>query len=151
IDEYNSEYVQLSVYNIKIFINPLCPVLVKDGEIFDKGINETHQTFDISGHAEMLAIRRAQESLKTLDLSGYVMYASGEPCPMCLGAMYMSGITEGYYCASIEDAKEYGLGGSIIIYDNFKKSREDRDLVMKQMPIEAGQENPLEQYVNRNG
>ncbi|HLQ73216.1 MAG TPA: nucleoside deaminase [Bacillota bacterium] len=151
MDEFMRRAVQLAVDNVKNGGEPFGAVLVKDGEIVAEGINETHQTFDISGHAEMLAIRRAQESLKTLDLSGYVMYASGEPCPMCLGAMYMSGITEGYYCASIEDAKEYGLGGSVIIYDNFKKSREDRDLVMKQMPIEAGQENPLEQYVNRNG
>lgn len=141
--------VQLAIDNVKNGGDPFGAVLVKDGEIVAEGINETHQTYDISGHAELLAIRRAQEKLQTLDLSGYVMYASGEPCPMCLGAMYMSGIKEGYYCASIEDAKQYGLGGSVVIYDNLKRPREERDLVMKQMPLEEGQESPLELFVNR--
>jgi len=106
-------------------------------------VNELHKDFDISGHAELIAIRKAQKQLQTHDLSGYIMYASGEPCPMCLTAMYMSGIKEGYYCASIDDSAEYGLGGSVVIYDDLKKPREERKLIMKQMPIEKEQESRM--------
>src|SRR5690625_824944 len=135
--------VEISLENVRNGGDPFGAVLVKDGEIITEGANELHKTYDISGHAEMIAIRQAQAKLQTHDLSGYVMYASGEPCPMCLTAMYMSGIEEGYYCASIDDSAEYGLGGSVVIYDDLKKPREERKLIMKQMPIEKEQENPM--------
>src|SRR5699024_8058014 len=118
-------------------------VLVHNGEIVAEGVNEIHRKFDISGHAEMLVIRRTQKEKKTHDLSGYVMYASGEPCPMCLGAMYMSGIEKGYFCASIHDAAEVGMDKSEVIYRDFTKEREERLLRLEQMPLEAGQEDPL--------
>ena len=142
--------VELAAENVREGGDPFGAVLVKDGEIIAEGVNELHKKFDISGHAEMIVIRKAQEQLQTYDLSDYIMYASGEPCPMCLTAMYMSGIQEGYYCASIEEAAEVGLGGSVDIYDNLKKDRQDRDLVMKHMPLEAGQEDPMELWQERS-
>lgn len=135
--------VEIAVQNVREGGEPFGAVLVKDGNIVAEGVNELHKDFDISGHAELIAIRKAQKQLQTHDLSGYIMYASGEPCPMCLTAMYMTGIKEGYYCASIDDAAEYGLGGSVVIYNDLKKTREERQLLMKQMPIEKGQENPM--------
>ena len=69
--------------------------------------------------------------------------------------MYMSGIEEGYYCASIEDAAEVGLGGSRVIYDDLTKPREERQLRMKHMPLEEDQENPMhlwkKQHNSRKG
>lgn len=143
MDQFMKRAVQLAIDNVAEGGEPFGAVLVKDGKIITEGVNKLHEIYDISGHAELLALRKAQEKLKTHDLSGYTMYASGEPCPMCLSAMYMSGIREGYYCASIEDAAEFGLGGSVVIYNDLKKSREERQLQMEQMPLEAGQENPM--------
>lgn len=141
--------VELAVQNVREGGDPFGAVLVKDGEIISEGVNELHKTYDISGHAELLAIRRAQEKLKTHDLSGFVMYASGEPCPMCLTSMYMSGIEKGYYCSSIEEAAEFGLGGSVVIYEDLTKSREERQLQMKQMPLEEGQDHPMKLWKER--
>src|SRR5690625_1440850 len=143
MDQFMRRAVEIAVQNVREGGEPFGAVLVKDGNIVAEGVNELHKDFDISGHAELIAIRKAQNQLQTHDLSGYIMYASGEPCPMCLTAMYMSGIKEGYYCASIDDAAEYGLGGSVVIYDDLKKPREERKLIMKQMPIEKEQENPM--------
>lgn len=143
VDKFMKRAVQLAIDNVKQGGGPFGAVLVKDGEIVAEGVNELHETYDVSGHAELLAIRRAQAKLQTDNLTGYIMYASGEPCPMCLTAMYMVGIEKGYYCASIEEAAEYGMGGSIAIYDNFKKPREARDLKMEHMPLEAGATNPM--------
>lgn len=141
--------VELSAQNVREGGSPFGAVLVKDGEIVAKGVNTLHETYDISGHAELIAIRSAQEKLQTHDLTGFIMYASGEPCPMCLTAMYMSGMTEGYYCASIEESAEWGLGGSVDIYTDLKKNRADRSLKMKHMPLEEGQENPMKLYKER--
>lgn len=135
--------VQLAIDNVKQGGGPFGAVLVKDGEIVAEGVNELHEKYDVSGHAELLAIRRAQEKLQTHDLSGYIMYASGEPCPMCLTAMYMAGIEKGYYCGSIEEAAEFGMGRSVEIYNDFKKAREERDLKMEHMPLESGATNPM--------
>lgn len=144
MDQFMKRAVDLSMKNVQKGGEPFGAVLVKDGEVVAEGVNELHEKFDISGHAEMIAIRKAQAELQTHNLSGYVMYASGEPCPMCLTAMYMSGIESGYYCASIEEAAEVGLGGSVNIYDNLKKSRTERQLEMQKMPLEAGQPDPLQ-------
>src|SRR5699024_10775254 len=142
--------VEISLNNVGNGGDRFGAVLVKDGEIIAEGANDLHKTYDISGHAEMIAIRKAQAELQTHDLSGYIMYASGEPCPMCLTAMYMSGIKKGYYCASIEEAAEFGLGGSVKIYADLKKPREERKLLMKHMPLESGQENPMKLWQERS-
>src|SRR5690625_5270631 len=143
MDKFMKRAVELAINNVRDGGDPFGAVLVKDDKIVTEGVNELHKTYDISGHAELIAIRKAQEDLQTHDLSGYTMYASGEPCPMCLTAMYMSGIEKGYYCASIEDAANVGLDGSVNIDADFKKDRQERKLLMKHMPLEAGQENPM--------
>lgn len=144
MDKFMKRAIELAATNARNGGQPFGAVLVKEGEIVTEGVNELHHTFDISGHAEMLAIRKAQSELQTHDLSEYTIYASGEPCPMCLAAMYLSGIKQGYYCASVETAAETGLGASKAIYADFKKPKSERKLSMKQIPLEKGQENPME-------
>ncbi len=135
--------VELAVENVRCGGQPFGAVLVKNNNIVAEGVNELHKTYDISGHAELLAIRRAQEHVQTNDLSGYTMYASGEPCPMCLSAMYFVGIEKVYYCASVENAVEVGLGKSKAIYEDLQKTKAERTLAMIQLPLKEGQENPM--------
>ncbi|KEF38432.1 cytosine/adenosine deaminase [Schinkia azotoformans MEV2011] len=135
--------VELAVINVNEGGQPFGAVLVKNNEVVTEGVNELHKTYDVSGHAELIAIRRAQAQLQTNNLSGYTMYASGEPCPMCLTAMYFAGIEEVFYCQSVADAVEVGLGKSKFIYDEFKKSKDERKIKMKQMRLNENQENPM--------
>jgi len=144
MDKFMKRAVKLAVENVRDGGQPFGAVLVKNDRIISEGVNELHKTFDISGHAELLAIRRAQEQWQTNNLSGCVVYASGEPCPMCLTAMYFAGIEKVYYCATIEDAAKAGLGKSKMIYEDLKKTKSERTLSMTRMPLEEGQENPLE-------
>lgn len=143
MDKFMRRAVKLSAQNVREGGQPFGAVLVKDGEVITEGVNELHIKYDSSGHAELIAIRKAQEKLQTHDLSDCIMYASGEPCPMCLSLMYMAGIKEVYYCATIEDAGSVGLGASKDIYDDLKKENEDRRLVMQHMPLESNQEDPM--------
>ncbi|MFC2949331.1 nucleoside deaminase [Virgibacillus sediminis] len=148
MDRFMKRAVELAAENVRDGGQPFGAVLVKGDEMFTEGVNELHHTYDISGHAEMLAIRRAQEKLGTHDLSGFTMYASGEPCPMCLTAMYFAGIETIIYCGSVEDAAEAGLEKSAYIYKQLQKSKTTRDISMKQMPLEDGQEDPMKLWQN---
>ncbi|MED0668397.1 nucleoside deaminase [Bacillus badius] len=78
MDSFMKRAVELAAENVKNGGQPFGAVLVKDSRIIAEGVNELHKKHDISAHAEMLAIRRAQEKLATNNLAGYAMYASGE-------------------------------------------------------------------------
>ncbi|MFK4998852.1 nucleoside deaminase [Bacillus sp. N9] len=128
MDAFMKRAVELAVNNVKEGGQPFGAVLVKHGEIVAEGVNELHLKHDVSGHAELLAIRRAQEKHETDNLQGYTMYASGEPCPMCMTAIYFSGIEKVYYCAPLEEAKAFGLGKSAMIYKELALPRSKEKL-----------------------
>ena len=69
---------------------------------------------DPTAHAEVTAIREACKKLKTYDLSNYILYASSEPCPMCLSAIIWANIKEVYYGCTKEDAGKIGFRDDII-------------------------------------
>ena len=143
MDRFMQRAVELAIENVREGGQPFGAVLVKDHEVVGEGANELHKTYDVSGHAELLAIRRAQARLQTNDLSGCIMYASGEPCPMCLTAIYFAGIETVYYGNSVEEAGEAGLGRSKLIYEELQKPKAERNLRMIHMPLQEGQENPM--------
>ncbi|UJL46748.1 nucleoside deaminase [Virgibacillus sp. NKC19-16] len=149
MDKFMERAVELAVENVKDGGQPFGAVLVKDNNAIAEGVNELHETYDVSGHAELLAIRRAQNELQTNDLSGYIMYASGEPCPMCLTAMYLAGIEKVLYSSSLEEAVEVGLGKAKEIYEDLQKPKSERELSMIQMPLNEGQENPMNLWEER--
>ncbi|WP_282172077.1 nucleoside deaminase [Cytobacillus firmus] len=143
MNHFMKRAIELAINNVKEGGQPFGAVLVKDRDIIAEGVNELHKKHDVSGHAELLAIRRAQEQFQTNDLAGFTMYASGEPCPMCLTAMYFAGIDKVYYCQSVEDASNSGLGKSKMIYEELKNARDDRGLKLVQMPLNEDQDNPM--------
>ena len=64
---------------------------------------------DPTAHAELTALRAACKVLQNLSLEGCMVYASGQPCPMCLAAMRMVGIHKIVYAYSNQDAAPFGL------------------------------------------
>ncbi|EFV76788.1 nucleoside deaminase [Cytobacillus pseudoceanisediminis] len=143
MDHFMKRAIELAINNVKDGGQPFGAVLVKEQDIIAEGVNELHKKHDVSGHAELLAIRRAQEQFQTNDLAGFTMYASGEPCPLCLTAMYFAGIDKVYYCQSVDDAFHAGLGKSKMIYEDLKNARDDRELKLVQMPLQEDQDNPM--------
>lgn len=117
---YLEEAVKLANENVKSGGDPFAAVFVIHGEVFT-GVNEMHLKHDISGHAELNALKKAQAALKTHDLSQGVMYASAYPCMMCLGALLFSQVKEVYYYNDLRDASESGLSLSEEIYDGFRQ------------------------------
>ncbi|PWA10658.1 nucleoside deaminase [Pueribacillus theae] len=147
MDKFMERAVQLAARNVNEGGQPFGAVLVKNGQIIAEGVNELHKTYDVSGHAELLAIRRAQEKLQAATLEDCIMYASGEPCPMCLTAIYFAGITKVYYCESIEDAAAAGLGKSTFIYEELKKTKEERSIDIAHMPLEKKEKSPMKLWI----
>jgi tRNA(Arg) A34 adenosine deaminase TadA len=71
---------------------PIGACLVRDGELIVKAHNSVVSTLDITAHAEVMVIRQACESLRTLSLAGCTLYCTVEPCPMCMAACFYAGI-----------------------------------------------------------
>ena len=82
---------------------PFGSVIVKDGEIVGRGHNQVLKNNDPTCHGEVSAIRDACSRLGTYDLSGCVIYTTGEPCHMCLCACMWANIDKIYYGCTIED------------------------------------------------
>lgn len=83
---------------------PFGAVIVKHGRIIGEGWNRVTSANDPTAHAEVMAIREACKNLGTFDLGGAVIYASCEPCPMCLGAIYWARLECVYFANSRTDA-----------------------------------------------
>lgn len=106
---------------------PFGAVLVKDGKVVARAVNEVEKNCDPSAHAEMQAVRAAAKALGTTDLSGSIVYASGSPCSMCCSAMFLSGVSRVYYAYSNEDGAPYDLGAERG-YVELAKPIEQRDM-----------------------
>ena len=115
---HNDEYylnraVELAARNVAEGGRPFGAVLVKNDQVQVEAVNSIHLSQDPTAHAEMLAIRSASQQLGAR-LDGCVIYASGQPCPMCLSAMYLCGISRVVYAASNEQGEPFGLSTAAI-------------------------------------
>ena len=106
---------------------PFGCVIVKDGQIIGRGWNQVLLKNDPTAHAEVMAIRNACESLQTHQLADCIVYASCEPCPMCLGAIYWSRPVNVYYANSRQDAAEIGFDDSFI-YDQVNIAHAEKQI-----------------------
>ena len=68
-------------------------VIVRDSTVIATGRNLVTSTNDPTAHAEMVALREAGAALGQIDFSGYTLYTSFQPCPMCCGALMVSGVS----------------------------------------------------------
>ena len=104
----------------KNYGGPFGACIVKDGKIIGKGINRVIKDNDPTAHAEVVAIRNACKELGTHDLTGYEIYTSCYPCPMCLSAIIWANIKKVYYANTKEDAANIGFRDDFI-YDYLDK------------------------------
>lgn len=93
---------------------PFGALVVREGRIVGVGWNRVTSTNDPTAHAEVVAIRDACARLGTFSLEECELYASCEPCPMCLATLYWARIERLYYAATREDAAGAGFDDSRI-------------------------------------
>lgn len=119
--------IAVAAEGIKKGGGPFGAVITREGEIISEAYNEVVFSSDPTAHAEILAIRKACNLLSTHDLSGCDLYASCEPCPMCLGAVYWSGISRVFFASSRGDAANAGFGDELF-YEELAKLPEERKI-----------------------
>ena len=124
--------IELSISSANGTGGPFGCVIVKDDKIIAEGSNKVTFSNDPTAHAEIVAIREACKKLNTFNLSGCDLYASCEPCPMCLSAIYWSRVDNIFYANTREDAKKINFDDSLI-YSEISKKNEYRKIPIKQM------------------
>lgn len=112
---------------------PFGCVIVKDGKIISEGFNQVATTNDPTAHAEVVAIRNACKALNSFQLTGCDVYASCEPCPMCLGAIYWARPQRVIYANTKKEAAVIDFDDHFI-YDEIEKSDDRRAIVFIHYP-----------------
>ena len=106
--------IDLAVENVRNGGGPFGAVIARGGEIVAEGVNRVTSQHDPTAHAEVQAIRKACSKLNTFDLTGLDIYASCEPCPMCLGAIYWAHLDHLYFAGTKDDAARIGFDDAFI-------------------------------------
>ncbi len=131
---YHEEYMKMAIRLARTNVQegnggPFGALIVKDGKVIAKAMNEVTSTDDPTAHAEIVAIRRACKALEAYQLDGCDVYTSCEPCPMCLGALYWARPDHVYFAATRKDAASSGFDDDFI-YEEIKL-----DPDMRQIPF----------------
>ncbi len=112
---------------------PFGCVIVKGDEIVGEGCNQVTSSNDPTAHAEVVAIRDACRRLNTYQLTGCDVYASCEPCPMCLGAIYWARPARVIYANTKEDAAAINFDDDFI-YKEITTPMADRKIPFLHFP-----------------
>lgn len=132
--EYLRQAIELAYANDEQGGRPFGAVVVKDGKIIARAVNEIVGTNDPTAHAELLAIRAASQHLGSPRLEGCAVYASGHPCPMCMGAMRLAGIQEVTYAYSNDDGEPFGMS-TAAIYADLAKPFDQQSMKIRHVPV----------------
>ena len=103
-----NKYMQLAISEAKQGIDnhhggPFGSVVVKDGRVIAMGHNHVLSNNDSTCHGEIDAVRKAEQRLKTFDLTGCDVYTTGQCCPMCLFALKWANVNHVYYGCTLKD------------------------------------------------
>ena len=111
---------------------PFGAVVVREGEIIGRGWNQVTSKNDPTAHAEVMAIRAACKKLNTFQLDDCELYASCEPCPMCLSAIYWARIRRVFYANTRRDAARIKFDDDSI-YREISRPMARRKIPMRQL------------------
>lgn len=126
------EAVRLAVESARSGGGPFGALVVKDGAVIATGTNRVTASHDPTAHAEVVAIREACRVLGDFQLDGCDVYASTEPCPMCLGALYWARPRRVVFASDREAAARAGFDDGFI-YDELARPPGARGLEMRRV------------------
>jgi tRNA(Arg) A34 adenosine deaminase TadA len=88
---------------------PFGALVAKGGLVVSEAWNTVVSGNDPTAHAEVSAIRTACKKLGSFHLGGHTLYASSEPCPMCLAAAYWARVDRIVFANARRDAAAIGF------------------------------------------
>jgi tRNA(Arg) A34 adenosine deaminase TadA len=121
--------IALAVASVEGGGGPFGAVVARRGRILGEGTNRVTGSNDPTAHAEVEAVRAACAALGAFELSGCTVYASCEPCPMCLGALYWARVERIVYADGREDAARAGFDDAEI-YAELARAPAERRIPM---------------------
>ncbi|WP_153147198.1 nucleoside deaminase [Dechloromonas sp. H13] len=125
---------------------PFGAVIVCDGRIVAEGWNRVVASRDPTAHAEIGAIRAACAAVDSFHLPAATLYASSEPCPMCLSAAYWARITRIVFANSRAEAAAIGFCDDEL-YCELGRHFSARSIVMEHHPL-PGSLLPLQNWAS---
>jgi guanine deaminase len=127
--------IELSEKNIAKGGGPFGAVIVADNTILAESGNNVRIHNDPTAHAEVEAIRMACKKKKSFSLENCTIYASCEPCPMCLSAIYWAKISRIVFAASRSHAAEAGFNDAFL-YEEMQQDIASRSIPTIQIQLE---------------
>ena len=94
---------------------PIGAVIVCNDKVVAKGFNIREKRNDPTGHAEIVAIKKACKKRRSWRLEDCTIYVTVEPCSMCAGALLWTRIKRIVFGAF--DAKGGALGSSYNLFE----------------------------------
>ena len=116
--------IELATRNVADGGGPFGSVIVRDGQLLAEGQNRVTATLDPTAHAEVVAIRAACLAVQDFSLAGATLYASCEPCPLCLSAALWARVHRVVYAADRHDAARGGFDDREF-YELFSRDRDE--------------------------
>jgi guanine deaminase len=113
---------------------PFGALIVRDGRVIGEGWNRVVASGDPTAHAEIGAIRMACATVGSFHLPETTLYASSEPCPMCLSAAYWARIGRIVFANSRVEAAAIGFCDDEL-YSELNRHFSARSIVMEHHPM----------------
>lgn len=126
---------------------PFGAVITRQGAIIAEGWNRVVVDKDPTAHAEIVAIRAACRQLQHFHLAGCTLYASSEPCPMCLAAAYWARVERIVYANARDAAAAIGFSDAAL-YGELQCAPAARQVPTLHLPL-AGAQAPLDAWLAR--
>jgi tRNA(Arg) A34 adenosine deaminase TadA len=138
-ERFLREAIRVAVASVEEGGGPFGAIVVREGKVIARAANAVTRNNDPTAHAEIQAIRAACRALGSFQLDGCEIYASSEPCPMCLGAVYWARPRAVYYANGREVARAAGFDDELI-YDEIDTPGEQRAYPVIQLTIDQADE-----------
>jgi tRNA(Arg) A34 adenosine deaminase TadA len=131
--------VDCAVENVAAGGGPFAALVIRGDDVLAEGVNRVTRDLDPTAHAEVVAIRSACQALGEFSLSGCLLVASCEPCPLCLAAALWARVDEVVYLADRDDAARAGFDDRAF-YDLFDQPRSGWPTPVHQVAVQPDQE-----------
>ena len=132
----NLDHMKAAIAIAQKHETPFGAALAMGDELFVTAANETSKKNDPTAHAEVMAIRKLGAHIKKTDLSGYTLYTTCEPCPMCMSAAIWARIGTIFYGCDIPTISKYmgqiDLRADTLAESGFTDTRIEGEIMSKE-------------------
>ena len=126
--------IALGVANVAQGGGPFGAVVAQGERVVAEGVNRVTASCDPTAHAEIVAIRAASGALGRFSLEGLTLYASCEPCPMCLAACHWARLDRVVFAADRFDARDAGFDDAHL-YEELARPVAERALPLVRLAV----------------